>query len=92
MSGCEPGWACRTAKDVKVDLKDDKNVPVRTQQCAPCCAGFFCPRGITCMIRKLTSFKHSETMKDSVVDPFLMLFPHYDVKLVLWELIVQKLI
>ncbi|XP_056862441.1 ABC transporter G family member 28-like, partial [Raphanus sativus] len=48
MSGCEPGWACRTAKDVKVDLKDDKNVPVRTQQCAPCCAGFFCPRGITC--------------------------------------------
>lgn len=53
MSGCEPGWACRTAKDVKVDLKDDKNVPVRTQQCAPCCAGFFCPRGITCMIRKL---------------------------------------
>ncbi|CAE6251756.1 unnamed protein product [Arabidopsis arenosa] len=50
MSGCEPGWACRTAKDVKVDLKDDKNVPVRTQQCAPCCAGFFCPRGITCMI------------------------------------------
>ncbi|CAN6975669.1 unnamed protein product [Brassica oleracea var. botrytis] len=50
MFGCEPGWACRTAKDVKVDLKDDKNVPVRTQQCAPCCAGFFCPRGITCMI------------------------------------------
>ncbi|CAF1698290.1 unnamed protein product [Brassica napus] len=50
MFGCEPGWACRTAKDVKVDLKDDKNVPVRTQQCAPYCAGFFCPRGITCMI------------------------------------------
>ncbi|XP_010535617.1 PREDICTED: ABC transporter G family member 28 [Tarenaya hassleriana] len=50
ITGCEPGWACRTAKDQKVELKDDKNVPVRTQVCAPCCEGFFCPRGITCMI------------------------------------------
>lgn len=51
-SGCEPGWGCSVGKDKKVDLKNSKDMPVRVQTCLPCCAGFFCPRGITCMIRK----------------------------------------
>ncbi|XVF46296.1 hypothetical protein PTKIN_Ptkin03bG0016500 [Pterospermum kingtungense] len=49
-SGCEPGWACSVGKDKKVDIKNSKEIPVRVQTCLPCCAGFFCPRGITCMI------------------------------------------
>uniref|UniRef100_A0A5B7B0A7 ABC transporter domain-containing protein n=1 Tax=Davidia involucrata TaxID=16924 RepID=A0A5B7B0A7_DAVIN len=49
-SGCEPGWACSVGKDKKVDLKNSKNVPARTLDCQPCCEGFFCPHGITCMI------------------------------------------
>ncbi|KAK9115607.1 hypothetical protein Sjap_014554 [Stephania japonica] len=48
--GCEPGWACSVGKDKKVDLKNSKEAPLRTQDCQPCCAGFFCPHGITCMI------------------------------------------
>ncbi|GLU02520.1 hypothetical protein SLE2022_197690 [Rubroshorea leprosula] len=50
FSGCEPGWACSVGKDQKIDMKNSTFIPARTQTCAPCCEGFFCPRGITCMI------------------------------------------
>ncbi|CAM8955640.1 unnamed protein product [Rhodiola kirilowii] len=50
VSGCEPGWACSAGKDQKVDLKNSKDIPSRTLDCGPCCEGFFCPSGITCMI------------------------------------------
>ncbi|XP_072968125.1 ABC transporter G family member 28-like [Typha angustifolia] len=50
VGGCEPGWACSTGKDQKINLQDSKNIPSRTLNCRPCCAGFFCPHGITCMI------------------------------------------
>ncbi|MQM07563.1 hypothetical protein Taro_040408 [Colocasia esculenta] len=49
-SGCEPGWACSTGADQKVDLYNAKEMPSRTLSCGPCCEGFFCPHGITCMI------------------------------------------
>ncbi|KAF9597680.1 hypothetical protein IFM89_020765 [Coptis chinensis] len=49
-SGCEPGWACSVASSEKVDLENSKNIPARTLDCQACCEGFFCPRGITCMI------------------------------------------
>ncbi|KAL5740804.1 hypothetical protein ACOSQ2_029984 [Xanthoceras sorbifolium] len=47
-SGCEPGWGC--SADEKVELKNSKNMPSRTRNCQPCCEGFFCPRGLPCMI------------------------------------------
>ncbi|XP_059659443.1 ABC transporter G family member 28 [Cornus florida] len=50
VPGCEPGWACRVAKDEKVDIRTSKDMPARTLDCSPCCEGFFCPQGITCMI------------------------------------------
>ncbi|KAL2239416.1 UNVERIFIED_CONTAM: ABC transporter G family member 28 [Sesamum indicum] len=49
-SGCESGWACSAGQDKKVDLKEDKEMPQRDLDCRPCCEGFFCPRGLTCMI------------------------------------------
>ncbi|XP_058769011.1 putative white-brown complex homolog protein 30 [Vicia villosa] len=49
VSGCEPGWGCSTG--VNIDLKKDtKEIPKRTKNCKPCCEGFFCPQGLTCMI------------------------------------------
>ncbi|KAL3530541.1 hypothetical protein ACH5RR_009863 [Cinchona calisaya] len=50
VSGCEPGWACSVGKDTKVDLKNSEDMPTRIVDCQPCCEGFFCPRGLTCMI------------------------------------------
>ncbi|KAJ4822301.1 ABC transporter G member 28 [Turnera subulata] len=50
VPGCEPGWACKVPQGQKVDLQNSKVIPVRTLDCAPCCEGFFCPHGITCMI------------------------------------------
>ncbi|RWR79394.1 putative white-brown complex protein 30 [Cinnamomum micranthum f. kanehirae] len=50
VPGCEPGWACSVGKDQKVNLKESKDAPVRILDCQPCCEGFFCPHGITCMI------------------------------------------
>nr|XP_016452319.1 PREDICTED: putative white-brown complex homolog protein 30 [Nicotiana tabacum] len=47
--GCEPGWACSVPAN-KVDLKNAKDMPDRTRDSQPCCEGFFCPRGLTCMI------------------------------------------
>lgn len=51
FSGCEPGWGCSVGQDQKVDLKS-LTIPSRTRDCQPCCEGFFCPMGLTCMIRK----------------------------------------
>ncbi|KAL6123895.1 hypothetical protein ACLB2K_076412 [Fragaria x ananassa] len=50
VSGCEPGWACSVGQDQQVDLKNAQDMPPRTQNCQPCCEGFFCPHGLTCMI------------------------------------------
>ncbi|CAA0836511.1 Putative white-brown complex homolog protein 30 [Striga hermonthica] len=50
VPGCEPGWASTIPQDTQVDLKNSKDFPDRTIDSQPCCAGFFCPRGLTCMI------------------------------------------
>ncbi|XWS66190.1 hypothetical protein CRYUN_Cryun05aG0178700 [Craigia yunnanensis] len=50
VSGCEPGWACSTGPNQQVDLENSLAIPARTQDCQACCKGFFCPRGLTCMI------------------------------------------
>ncbi|XP_034702796.1 ABC transporter G family member 28-like isoform X1 [Vitis riparia] len=50
VSGCEPGWACSVGQNQQVNLKNSQNIPTRTHDCQACCEGFFCPRGITCMI------------------------------------------
>ncbi|CAI8616396.1 unnamed protein product [Vicia faba] len=49
LNGCEPGWGCKA--NTKIDLNSKKKeIPSRSLDCQPCCEGFFCPRGITCMI------------------------------------------
>ncbi|XXG84839.1 hypothetical protein AAC387_Pa11g0061 [Persea americana] len=50
LPGCEPGWACSVGQDQKVNLKESEDMPDRTADCQPCCEGFFCPHGLTCMI------------------------------------------
>lgn len=52
ISGCEPGWACSVGANQPVDLKNAQEIPTRTDNCQACCEGFFCPHGLTCMIRK----------------------------------------
>lgn len=49
--GCQPGWACSTPDD----KAPDESIPPRALNCRPCCPGFFCPRGLTCMMRKFLS-------------------------------------
>ncbi|ERM94849.1 ABC transporter G family member 28 isoform X1 [Amborella trichopoda] len=50
IPGCEPGWACSVGVDEKVSLRDSNTIPTRILDSKPCCSGFFCPRGLTCMI------------------------------------------
>ncbi|KAM3341173.1 putative white-brown complex protein 30 [Capsicum galapagoense] len=50
IDGCEPGWSCSVGPNQKVDLKNAKDMPDRTRDNQPCCEGFFCPRGLTCMM------------------------------------------
>ncbi|XP_028775186.1 putative white-brown complex homolog protein 30 [Neltuma alba] len=51
VEGCEPGWHCSVSTDVDPKyLRESKDVPLRNKDCQPCCEGFFCPRGLTCMI------------------------------------------
>lgn len=52
VSGCEPGWACSLGANELVDLRKATDIPARTKSCDTCCEGFFCPHGLTCMIRK----------------------------------------
>uniref|UniRef100_A0A0E0BB15 ABC transporter domain-containing protein n=1 Tax=Oryza glumipatula TaxID=40148 RepID=A0A0E0BB15_9ORYZ len=44
--GCQPGWACARQDS----SSSGREVPSRAVNCRPCCPGFFCPRGLTCMI------------------------------------------
>lgn len=54
ISGCEPGWSCSIGKNRKINLLDKRLLPARTLECRPCCEGFFCPHGITCMMHKFS--------------------------------------
>ncbi|KAE8669198.1 ABC transporter G family member 24 [Hibiscus syriacus] len=50
VSGCDPRWACSVGLNETVDIENSKVIPSRTTDCQPCCAGFLCPRSLTCMI------------------------------------------
>ncbi|KAL2525867.1 ABC transporter G family member 24 [Abeliophyllum distichum] len=50
VSGCEPGWACSVGLNQRFDFTNSREMPARTLDCQPCCEGFFCPQGLTCMI------------------------------------------
>ncbi|XP_051132346.1 putative white-brown complex homolog protein 30 [Andrographis paniculata] len=50
VPGCEPGWSCSVPQNGQVDLKNSQDFPIRVEDSQPCCAGFFCPQGLTCMI------------------------------------------
>ncbi|MBA0642273.1 hypothetical protein Goklo_026695, partial [Gossypium klotzschianum] len=45
------GWGCFADGGQQIDLKNTSYMPSRSQDCQPCCEGFFCPRGLACMIR-----------------------------------------
>ncbi|XP_020548789.1 ABC transporter G family member 24 isoform X1 [Sesamum indicum] len=78
VSGCEPGWACSAGLTRPVDFTDSREIPARTSDCQPCCEGFFCPQGLTCMIPcplgshcPLATFNVST----SLCDPYLYQLP-----------------
>ncbi|KAL5985251.1 ABC transporter G member 28 [Asimina triloba] len=59
--GCEPGWACKTPPGSKVDLRNSKDVPLRTLDAA-------CPLGAYCPLAKLNK-------TTGVCDPYLYQLP-----------------
>ncbi|KAL8130618.1 hypothetical protein V2J09_019773 [Rumex salicifolius] len=54
ISGCEPGWGCSISSPINsnANAQNSTEIPSRTFNCQPCCNGFFCPQGLTCMLRK----------------------------------------
>jgi hypothetical protein len=50
--GCEPGWGCSAGSNPVPGNNNGDSIPPRTTDCQPCCEGFFCPRGLTCMLRE----------------------------------------
>ncbi|XP_024984475.1 putative white-brown complex homolog protein 30 [Cynara cardunculus var. scolymus] len=50
--GCEAGWASAVNPDQKYEFNETnpRKMPFRTTDSQPCCEGFFCPQGLTCMI------------------------------------------
>ncbi|CAL0299695.1 unnamed protein product [Lupinus luteus] len=78
VPGCEPGWACSVPSDQNVDLRNSKDTPARTSNCQPCCEGFFCPRGITCMMPcPLGSYCPIATLNKTtgICEPYLYQLP-----------------
>lgn len=54
---CEPGWAAPRAIGIQAannsQRSHDDVIPLRNNDDPqPCCAGFFCPQALACMIRK----------------------------------------
>ncbi|KAK4385963.1 ABC transporter G family member 24, partial [Sesamum angolense] len=66
LSGCEPGWACSAGLTHPVDFTDSHEIPARTSDCQPCCEGFFCPQGLTCMIRLCSIAQEKIELENSV--------------------------
>jgi len=56
VQGCEPGWTCSVSPDILLSNINSSMIPPRTTNCQQCCKGFFCPRGLTCMLREF--FQH----------------------------------
>lgn len=79
LAGCEPGWACNVGPGQKVDLKNSEIIPSRTTECAPCCEGFFCPHGLTCMIRKssIVASHHYKFLYFQINQNYLIIFATY---------------
>ncbi|KAL2634364.1 hypothetical protein R1flu_005843 [Riccia fluitans] len=48
-AACEPGWSGLLDGNVSDSAPVD-TIPLRVQDPQPCCPGFFCPRGLTCMM------------------------------------------
>ncbi|XP_066348152.1 ABC transporter G family member 25-like [Miscanthus floridulus] len=48
--GCDAGWACATDPVPDPRNRGSNGIPLRTSNCQACCEGFFCPRGLTCML------------------------------------------
>lgn len=81
VDGCEPGWACSVGRNKQVDLKNKEHIPTRIQDCQPCCEGFFCPHGLTCMIPcPLGSYCPSAKLNKTtgVCDPYKYQLPPGD--------------
>ncbi|EPS73670.1 hypothetical protein M569_01083 [Genlisea aurea] len=73
VQGCDPGWGCTTGLNQTLNFRDSE-IPARNSDCQPCCAGFFCPRGLTCMIPcPLGSYCPTATFNDTtgLCDPYL---------------------
>lgn len=51
VSGCESGWSSTLSLPFQQPgPRDSSEIPPRTANSEPCCEGFFCPPGLTCMI------------------------------------------
>lgn len=50
---CESGWSAAVVGNTS--LAAGQPIPERTLNPLPCCAGFFCPRGLSCMLREYFS-------------------------------------
>nr|CAB3484016.1 unnamed protein product [Digitaria exilis] len=71
--GCDAGWACATDPVPDPRNHDSNNIPLRTKNCQACCEGFFCPRGLTCMLPcPLGSYCPRATANDTtgLCDPY----------------------
>ncbi|XP_075499198.1 ABC transporter G family member 24-like [Primulina tabacum] len=78
VSGCEPGWACSAGLIEPLDYRESREIPARTSDCQPCCEGFFCPQGLTCMIPcPLGSYCPLATFNGStgLCDPYMYQLP-----------------
>lgn len=67
--GCQPGWAC-----MSLTTTNESSVPSRAVKCRPCCPGFFCPHGLTCMMPcPLGAYCPLGTLNDTtgLCDPYL---------------------
>ena len=57
LVACNPGFAssldsAAATKNYTVPPKYPQDIPRRFDDYAPCCPGFFCPKGLACMIRE----------------------------------------
>eukprot|EP00249_Psilotum_nudum_P017198 c26207_g1_i2 orf=442-1419(+) len=76
-TGCEDGWSSSLSSNQMTSSAnlygDSSFIPERISNPRPCCGGFFCPRGLTCMIPcPLGAFCARATLQEStgICEPY----------------------
>jgi hypothetical protein len=72
--GCEDGWAraVQNLTSMSELYQNVETIPQRSGDPYSCCGGFFCPRGLSCMIRECSPYRSVYHESSTYMNAYVM--------------------